>query len=48
MEISVRVYETPAVTYEAILVAHAEASSVAGGGCTPVMATCLILFPGQE
>ena len=47
MEISVRVYETPAVTYEAILVAHAEASSVLGSGCVAAQGDLLDIFQGQ-
>ena len=38
----VRSYETPAVTYEAILVAHAGISSVASPYCVTASATCWI------
>jgi hypothetical protein len=47
METSVRAYETPAVTYEAILVAHATNSSVPGSGCTPAIGDLLNPPAGQ-
>jgi hypothetical protein len=43
----VRSYETPAVTYEAILVAHAGLSSVDPGNCTGPAADLLESLTGQ-